>query len=602
MAVEPEPEAADSAPARQKILMFGMRRAGKSSLCKVVFQSFQPNDTLFLPPTTRIQHINVTTFQQLEIWDIPGSMLEQALPRAVGVMSAGASAAAAGLTVPWHQVGAVVFVVDAQDDYVDALMRLNQVILLAYSRNPQIHFHFFINKVDGLSEDYKYDTQRDIEQRVYEELIDSSHEIENLYTGEPVKLDEEVNLRFHFTSVFDASVFVAFSRLQQWLMQGTPESSSDTDMYDPRTPQGMDVSDPLSQPRPELVSLHDAVETACNLLCASSQLQKAYVFDIPSRTFIGCDSSPFDMAVFDVMIEYIKFLSQFADLYANVSHAPTITARHPEGAPPTELQPRKWSASTVRLEADTSLAFWQLNEHLALLGAVRTNIYMYNAGILDYNVSVFRPMSVDDAPAAAENTPVDQFPARTVAYCDICTFPYEYCEYGSSLTKCKTHLEEKDPALYAHLYSEAALTDKLRELTTEQVVALERDSAKRERKAEAKAEKERAQLATSKIVLSRGARTKRKVITSVHGLHLFSPPLPPLRAIAKGLSTRFATGAAVTQSVQHPGIEEIHIQGDLVDDIKTMLVQRAKPFDTMQSEADGGLAEKNILIDEKGNK
>lgn len=128
----------------------------------------------------------------------------------------------------------------------------------------------------------------------------------------------------------------------------------------------------------------------------------------------------------------------------------------------------------------------------------------------------------------------DRFPARFVQYCDICSFPYEYCEYGSSLSKCKANLEAKNPELFAKLYSEEALEDKLKSLTTEQAESLERESAKRERKAEAKAEKERAQLAASKIVLSRVARTKRKVITCIHGLHQFSPPLPALKVISKG--------------------------------------------------------------------
>lgn len=68
------------------------------------------------------------------------------------------------------------------------------------------------------------------------------------------------------------------------------------------------------------------------------------------------------------------------------------------------------------------------------------------------------------------------------------------------------------------------------------------------------------------------------------------------------LSSRFATGASVTQSVQHPGIDEIHIQGDVVDDVKKMLVQRAKPFELIPPESEGGLTEKNIVIDDKAAK
>lgn len=187
-------------------------------------------------------------------------------------------------------------------------------------------------------------------------------------------------------------------------------------------------------------------------------------------------------------------------------------------------------------------------------------------------------------------------PSRSVRYCEVCTFPYEYCEYGSSLTKCKANLEAKDSALFAQLYSDAALEDKLKSLTTEQADSLERDSVKKERKAQAKEEKERAQLASSKIVLSRTARTKRKVITIIHGLHQLSPPLPALKVIAKGLSSRFATGASVSQSVQNPGVDEIHIQGDVADDLRAMMIERKKPFEQMPSE----VQEKNIVIDEKG--
>lgn len=65
------------------------------------------------------------------------------------------------------------------------------------------------------------------------------------------------------------------------------------------------------------------------------------------------------------------------------------------------------------------------------------------------------------------------------------------------------------------------------------------------------------------------------------------------------MSSRFATGASVTQSAQHPGIDEIHIQGDVVNELVTMIVKRTKPFDAMPSEADGGVLEKNIVVDEK---
>mgnify|MGYP001941576123 FL=1 len=72
--VAPQDDAVTDA-ARRKILMIGPRRAGKTSICKVVYESFQPNDTLFLTPTMRTQTVNMDTFQALQLLDVPGSAL-----------------------------------------------------------------------------------------------------------------------------------------------------------------------------------------------------------------------------------------------------------------------------------------------------------------------------------------------------------------------------------------------------------------------------------------------------------------------------------------------------------------------------------------------
>jgi Ras-related GTP-binding protein C/D len=52
-------------------------------------------------------------------------------------------------------VGALIFVIDAQDDYNEALHRLFTTVTSAYRVNPNITFEVLIHKVDGLSDDYK---------------------------------------------------------------------------------------------------------------------------------------------------------------------------------------------------------------------------------------------------------------------------------------------------------------------------------------------------------------------------------------------------------------------------------------------------------------
>ena len=60
-----------------------------------------------------------------------------------------------------------------KDEYNDALNRLHQTVTKAHKVNPSIRFEVFIHKVDGLSDDYKMETQRDIHQRANDDLADS---------------------------------------------------------------------------------------------------------------------------------------------------------------------------------------------------------------------------------------------------------------------------------------------------------------------------------------------------------------------------------------------------------------------------------------------
>lgn len=52
----------------------GLKRSGKSSIQKVVFQKMSPNDTLFLESTTKIVKDDIISFIDFQIWDFPGQI------------------------------------------------------------------------------------------------------------------------------------------------------------------------------------------------------------------------------------------------------------------------------------------------------------------------------------------------------------------------------------------------------------------------------------------------------------------------------------------------------------------------------------------------
>ncbi|KZT06457.1 eukaryotic translation initiation factor 1-like protein [Laetiporus sulphureus 93-53] len=153
-----------------------------------------------------------------------------------------------------------------------------------------------------------------------------------------------------------------------------------------------------------------------------------------------------------------------------------------------------------------------------------------------------------------------------VLYCGVCTFPVEYCEFGSHLTKCKEWLEKEHPDVYPRYYSEEALQAKLGTLSLEAQSKIDKDTAKKEKKAEAKANAEKEKKMKSQVTVKRIERNRRKYVTAIHGLEAFDVDL---KKAAKFFAQKFATGASVTKNTQ--GFDEIVVQGDVSVDIVEMI-------------------------------
>jgi len=60
-----------------------------------------------------------------------------------------------------------------QDEYIEALKKLNQTLTHAHKINRDLKFEVFIHKVDGISDDNKIELQRDISQRASVELAEA---------------------------------------------------------------------------------------------------------------------------------------------------------------------------------------------------------------------------------------------------------------------------------------------------------------------------------------------------------------------------------------------------------------------------------------------
>ncbi|KAF2786427.1 density-regulated protein DRP1 [Melanomma pulvis-pyrius CBS 109.77] len=157
---------------------------------------------------------------------------------------------------------------------------------------------------------------------------------------------------------------------------------------------------------------------------------------------------------------------------------------------------------------------------------------------------------------------------KQVIYCGVCTLPPEYCEFGGTVKKCEEWLEENHSDMHEKLYSQEVIEKNLSTLSIDAQKRAEKDSQKKAAKAATAEAKAQEQRATSKILIKRIERNKRKYVTAVQGLEAFGLDI---KKVAKDFGKKFATGSSVTKVPG--GGEEITVQGDLSDDIYDYLTE-----------------------------
>lgn len=116
-----------------------------------------------------------------------------------------------------------------------------------------------------------------------------------------------------------------------------------------------------------------------------------------------------------------------------------------------------------------------------------------------------------------------------------------------------------------------ALAQNLSALSVDAQKRAEKDAVKKANKAASAAQREAETRASSKIIIKRIERTKRKYVTSVSGLEAFGLDI---KKVSKDLGKKFATGASVTKLPG--GGEEIIVQGDLSMEIEDFVTERYK--------------------------
>ncbi|KAL1872900.1 GTP-binding protein gtr2 [Paecilomyces lecythidis] len=307
------PKLRDTKP---RLLLMGLRRSGKSSISSVVFHKMPPTETLFLESTTRIQKDSIHSFMDFQVWDFPGQ-LEYLEP-------------SFDLEDIFGSLGALVWVIDAQDDYLDSVARLNRTILTVQQYYPNINIEVFIHKVDGLSDEYRTDTFQDIVQRISDELSDAGY--------------ENAPVHYYLTSIYDYSVFEAFSKVIQKLI-------------------------------PQLSTLENLI----NILVNNCGFEKTYLFDVLSKIYIASDTRPVDMSCYEMCSDYIDVIVDISELYS---------WDHPDRKPKGEQM--REAESHVMLHDGSMIHLMEMNKYLCLVSVIRNPEAAEKKGLIDMNCRTFQ--------------------------------------------------------------------------------------------------------------------------------------------------------------------------------------------------------------------
>lgn len=246
-----------------------------------------------------------SSFMDFQIWDFPGQ-LEYLEP-------------AFDVEEIFSSLGALVWVIDAQDDYLVSVSRLTRTILMVQQYYPHINIEVYIHKVDGLSEEYRSDTFQDIVQRITDELSDAGY--------------ENAPVHYYLTSIYDYSIFEAFSKVIQKLI-------------------------------PQLPTLENLINTVAN----SSGMEKAYLFDVLSKIYIASDTRPVDMSCYEMCSDYIDVIVDISELYS---------WEHPDRKP---LGPQVSEAeSSIVLHDKTMIYLMEMNKYVPLCPTSKPRINLADA-------------------------------------------------------------------------------------------------------------------------------------------------------------------------------------------------------------------------------
>merc|ERR1712226_1361736 len=152
-------------------------------------------------------------------------------------------------------------------------------------------------------------------------------------------------IKFHCTSIYDHTIFEAFSKIVQKLI-------------------------------PQLPVLEQCLE----LLITNSRMEKAFLFDVVSKVYIASDPLPVDLNSYELCSDMIDVVIDVSCIYGLAEDGSSIAS---------SIERDAKSSCIIHLNNGTLLYLREVDRCLALVCILREENFD-RQHLLDYNIKVFK--------------------------------------------------------------------------------------------------------------------------------------------------------------------------------------------------------------------
>jgi Ras-related GTP-binding protein C/D len=309
------------------IIVTGVSSSGKTSLRKVIFEKKYPYETVFNDPTNKLENLHVESlgYCNLNFTEFPSTFLF--------------NKSSIEYDTCLEKCKVLIFLIDTQVAPNSQYDYFKNGILPIFGKYKSISLYVFLHKIDNTNLcQNDYNKQRGEIQSKIKQMCTQFQNDSNL---------DDININFYVTSIYNSTLFEAFSKIFQNMM-----------------PQNRNLS-----------TLIDHLTDSCGF-------EKTYLFDVFNKIYLAVDSSPNESQTYEMCTDIIDVVLDMSGIYGDQKENEETDSYFDDS-----------STCSIKINAfnnSKNILFLKfIHKNLALIAVINEENYERN-NLLDYNINVFR--------------------------------------------------------------------------------------------------------------------------------------------------------------------------------------------------------------------